>query len=196
MNRFIAIVEGDGEVGALPGLVRRIASQMERYDIEVLPPIRVHRDKFLNKPDEFNRMLALAQAKVKTGTVLVLLDADDACPVNLAETIRERAQTLLHGACLAVVVANREFESWFIAAAESLAGQRGLANDLTWPANSEDIRNAKGWLSERCAGGRYREVTDQPALTALFDMALARARSRSFRKFYEECEQAFTRAAR
>lgn len=190
MSRIIAIVEGDGEVRAVPALMRRLAYAAGRYDVEILPPIRVHRDKFLNKSEEFGRMLTLAVAKVRTGTVFVLLDADDDCPVDLARRIRDDAQSHVHDAHLAVIIANREFESWFIAAAESIAGTRGLIGGLAAPAHSEEIRNAKGWLSERCRNGRYREVTDQPALVELFDIDAALAKSRSFRKFFEEYQRA------
>jgi hypothetical protein len=75
-----------------------------------------------------------------------------------------------------------------LAAAESLAGRRGLSADIA-PVEQPDVpRNAKGWLSERMPGGRYHEVSDQPALTALFDLELASLRSRSFRKMVKTLE--------
>ncbi len=57
--------------------------------------------------------------------------------------------------------------------------------------DSDAIRNAKGWLSERMSNGRYHEVSDQPAMSALFDIDEALAGSRSFRKFVKECDIAF-----
>lgn len=186
----VFIVEGDGEVRAAPVLARRLAEARGIYDLEVPPPIRVHRDQFLRRPDEFERKLLLAAAKARGGTVVVMLDADDDCPVELARGIEVRAQPFVHGATLKVVIPNREYEAWLLAAAESLAGKRGLSQDLASPAQPDDLRNAKGWLSERMLGGRYHEVSDQPALTATFDMEVASSRSRSFRKLVKVLDAA------
>ena len=59
MISVASIVEGDGEVAALPILLRRLAHEMDPVtQINPLPPIRVRRDKFLNKEDEFRRQAA------------------------------------------------------------------------------------------------------------------------------------------
>lgn len=179
---IVCIVEGDGEVRALPLLLRRLAEANGVYDLSVSTPIRVHRDQFLRRPEEFERKLVLASAKADGGAVLVLLDADDDCPMQLARDIAARGAAFVSTATLHVAIANREYEAWFLAAAQSLAGKRGLGDDLQAPVEPDDIRNAKGWLSQRMAEGRYHEVSDQPALTAVFDLEQARQRSRSFRK--------------
>lgn len=179
---IVCIVEGDGEVRALPLLLRRLAESAGVYDLNVAPPIRVRKDRFIRRDDEFSRQLQLAAAKARGGTVLVVLDADDDCPVALATDIAHRAGAIVPHVPLHVVIAQREYEAWLLAAADSLAGKRGLDTDLRGPEAPDDIRNAKGWLSARMPSGRYHEVSDQPALTTLFDLALARDRSRSFRK--------------
>jgi hypothetical protein len=82
-----------------------------------------------------------------------------------------------------VVLAKCEYEAWLIASAESISGHRGLPADLTCPASPDELRDPKGWLSNRLpAGRRYQPTLDQTALTAHLDFALARERSRSFRK--------------
>ena len=87
---------------------------------------------------------------------------------------------------ISVVLPKREFEAWFIAAVESLRGNRGLREDVSSAANPEEIRGAKEWLSERMPRARpYAETTDQPALTELFEMAAAR-RADSVYKCYLE----------
>lgn len=187
---IVCIIEGDGEVRAVPLLLRRLAEARGIHDLVVPPPIRVHRDQFLRRSEEFERKLLLAVAKAQGGAVVVLLDADDDCPVILARDIEERARPFLHGATLQVVIPNREYEAWLLAAAESLAGKRGLREDIVPPPQPDDIRNCKGWLSERIPGGRYHEVSDQPALTALFDVELASGRSRSLRKMITTFESA------
>jgi hypothetical protein len=74
-----------------------------------------------------------------------------------------------------VILAQREFECWFLAAAESIRGKRGLPADLAPPQDPEAVREAKGWLRDRMQGRVYSETIDQPALAAVFDLNQARA---------------------
>lgn len=64
MSCICSIVEGDGEVAALPVVLRRLQQRFgpEGF-VNVLTPIRVYKDRFLNKEDEFRRHLLLAAAK-------------------------------------------------------------------------------------------------------------------------------------
>ena len=95
---------------------------------------------------------------------------------------------------MSIVLAHREYESWFLAAAESLAGLRNLRPSLEAPAAPEEIRDAKGWLSKQMPPRmRYSPTQDQAALSAQFDLKLAAARSRSFRKLWKETEQILLR---
>jgi Domain of unknown function (DUF4276) len=182
--KVASIVEGDGEVAALPVLLRRLAAwRSPQIQVEVLPPIRVRRDRFLNRDDEFRRHLHLAAAKCGgDGWILVLLDADDDCPAQSAVQIVARAQAVAPHRKVSVVLANREYEAWFIAAARSLVGHRGFSLDLGEAAEPESPRDAKGWVRARMAGGTYGETTDQPAFSAVIELGLAYERSRSFRK--------------
>jgi hypothetical protein len=87
---------------------------------------------------------------------------------------------------ISVVLAKKEYEAWFIAAAESLCGECGLPQDLVGDPNPESIRGAKEWLSKHMPQNRrYAETTDQAALTNVFDMHAAR-RADSFDKCYRE----------
>src|SRR5688572_29082730 len=81
------------------------------------------------------------------GAVLVVLDGDDDCPAQLGPVLLRRAEGACRTIPVAVVLAKKEFEAWFIASAASLAGRRGLPADLRAPADPEAIRDAKGWLS-------------------------------------------------
>ena len=190
MTTVVCIVEGDGEVQALPLLLRRIALARGVFDLKVGVPIRVHRDKFIRRDEEFRRQILLAAAKSGNGVILVLLDADDDCPVQLAQDLAARVAAIVPHVHSSVVIANHEYEAWLLAGADSLAGRRGLPDDLQVPGDAEAVRDAKGWLSQRIRNGRYHEVSDQPALTAVLDIEAAVAGSRSFRKFVEECERA------
>ena len=188
MRAVVSIVEGDGEVAAFPVLLRRLGEWLSpEVPTAVLQPIRVRRDRFLNREEEFRRHLLLAAAKAgENGWILVLLDADDDCPAELGPQVLERARGVVPHRSVSVVLANREYEAWFLAAAESLHGQRGFAFENLPNFEPERPRDAKGWLGERMAGGKYRETTDQPAFSAMMDLKQAFDLSRSFRKLCSE----------
>lgn len=189
MSLVASIVEGDGEVTALPVLLRRLAEwQTPDAYVQILPPIRVRKDRFLNRADEFSRHLQLAAAKCgDDGWILVLLDADDDCPATKGAEILEHGRALIPHRRLAVVLANREYEAWFIAAAVSLEGFRNFhCQPRDAFAEAETPRNAKGWIGERIIGGAYHETRDQAAFSARIDLEVVHAHSRSFRKLCTE----------
>jgi len=190
MITVASIVEGHGEVSALPILLRRLASEWDAgASINPLQPIRVSRDKFLNKEEEFRRQLLLAAAKSgEEGWILVVLDADNDCPADRGQEIYRRAQQYIPHRRLSVVLANREYEAWFIAAAPSLQGFRGFFVTADEKIQAETPRNAKGWMREHMQSGTYSEILDQPAFSAQIDLQQAFANSRSFRKLCKEWE--------
>ena len=183
-----SIVEGHGEVAALPVLLRRL-NEWQTPDklVQVLMPIRVHRDRCILREGEFQRLLAQAAPNCgDAGGILILLDADDDCPAKLGTTLLQRARECVPQRRISVVLANREYESWFIAAAQSLDGHRGFTCDLNKRTDAETPRNAKGWIRECMATGIYSETTDQPAFSAHIDLQQTFDGSRSFRKLCTE----------
>ncbi len=184
---IVAIVEGHGEVEAVPVLLRRIAEESGRGEVLDVPrPIRVGRQRLL-KVGELERTVELAARQSgRDGGILVLLDADRDCPKDLAEQILRRATAARRDRTIRVVLAKREFESWFVAAAASIAGERGLPPGLAAPAYPEQMNDPKGWLSAHMGPGRsYRETLDQPALASRMDLAEGR-RARSFDKLWRD----------
>lgn len=184
------IVEGHGEVSSIPILLRRIAESLDPTLVVSVPhPLRVPADK-LRRPDELERHVELAARKVGAeGGVLILLDADDEedCPARLGPELLARCIAQRSDVRVSVVLAKREYEAWFLAAASSLAGRRGLADDLEGPEDPEQVRGAKEWLRRHMTPGTtYAPTQDQPALTALFDLSAARAASPSFDKCHRE----------
>lgn len=180
------VVEGHGDVEAVPIVVRRIADAIELPAvIQIARPIRTPKSKLV-KPGELERAVELAARTIgHRGAVFVLLDSDDDCPGELGPRLLGRIlqHRDLH---VSVVLAKREFESWFLAAAESLAGQSGLIENLQGPVNPEEIRGAKEWLSERMVMGRtYSPTVDQPILARNFSFEMAR-RATSFEKFQRD----------
>lgn len=188
------IIEGHGDSQAVPVLVRRI-QQALRPDIQlnVVSPIRVPRHKIV-KPYELERAVELAaRQSTPPRAILILVDADDDAPCTLGPELLQRAKAARSDVPIGVVLAKREFETWFLAAIESLSGRRGLPMDLQPIADVESISDAKGKLKSLAHGSLvYSPIPDQPALAATFDMNLARRRSDSFDKCWREMEWLLT----
>lgn len=185
MLRIATIVEGRGEVAALPKLLGRIANQVAPGLRVALPrPLRVARNRIL-KPGELERYIRMAAADAGVnGCILILLDADRDCPAELAAEILERATTERADLRIRAVAANPEYESWFLAAIESVASHLGTA--ASRPDDPESIRDAKGWLSSSMPTGRkYRPTIHQARFTAALDLHAARS-APSFDKLWRD----------
>lgn len=185
MTYIAPIVEGHGEVEALPILLRRIAEHAEMHcNLQVNQPIRVKSGSFMNDKEYFQKYVKIAAAKAAQyhGSVLIVLDCDDQCPARLGPDLLKRARAVRGDVPCLVILAHREFETWFIAAAASLRKQAGLPERLEAPPYLDGIRDAKGWLGKHMPTG-YDPITHQRKLTAAFDIDQARACA-SFDRFY------------
>ena len=182
--KIASIVEGDGEVEAVPVLIRRIGSEVSPLaPPDVSKPIRVPRRRIVKK-GELERYVSLAATRAGDGgRIVILLDANGDCPAEHAPVILQRARAARCDIPIEVVLAKREYEAWFVAAIDSIAGIRGIRPGVLSPQDPESIGGAKEWLQHRMRGP-YRPTADQAALTAKFDMALARERSPSFDKMW------------
>jgi hypothetical protein len=171
-------------------LLKRLVKLVNPDGYVDVQPFRVGRNKLV-LPGELERAVERAGRGLRLpGAVLIVIDSDDDCPKELAPVLLSRATATANGRWpVGVVLAKSEFESWFIAAAESIAGHSGLAPDLCAPADPESIRDAKGWLQKAMPPGRkYSETVDQASLAAKFDLNVAR-RAPSFDKMYREIER-------
>lgn len=90
---FVApIVEGHGEVQAVPILLHRFLGEL-RPDahLRVNPPLRVKVGSLLRDKDYLSRYLELAARKARSharGSVLILLDFDEAVAVDSFARLR------------------------------------------------------------------------------------------------------------
>ena len=93
MARVACIVEGHGEVRAVPLLLRRIAQEFDpSLVLDVLPPLRVPRSRLIKK-DELERAVEFAARKTGgRGAVLLLIDSDDDCPAQVGPSLMLRAR--------------------------------------------------------------------------------------------------------
>jgi uncharacterized protein DUF4276 len=168
------IVEGHGEREAVPLLLRRIAHWLDpALALNIVPPLRIAKGQIMKEP-ELKRAVELVARKSGNGApILILLDADDDAACLLAPQLIRWAKEARPDREISVVVAVREYEAWFLAAARSLAGKRGLPADIEPPDEPERRASPKRWLDERMPSG-YSETLDQPALTALMSLEEAR----------------------
>jgi Domain of unknown function (DUF4276) len=175
------IVEGHGEVEAVPELLRRFAAEAGNVPIKVATSIRAHRADLVNER-KLHRLLQIARSR-EPDAILILLDGDEDCPATLAPQICGWARAFAHPILCEVVVAHREYEAWFLGSVESLRGLRGIVDSATSEATPEEIRDAKWRLESKMLSGRsYVERADQVALTSTFDLEMAYKSCRSFRR--------------
>ena len=197
--RVAVIVEGDGEVQAIRTLLWRIWTEL--LDGEYLeipsPPGRVSRSKLIpyNRPinkSELQRAISLAAAKLRVGNpdesamILVLLDSDLAPPCQLTPELLRVACENQKNIDIARVLAHKEYETWFVAAAESL---RKYLDFDTLPTNPEKSKSGKKWIEDHFRGSKYSETVDQPSMSATMDLGVCRQNSTSFDKLCRELEK-------
>lgn len=176
------IVEGHGEVDAVPILLRRFVDEARAWPVQIGRPIRRPRDQLAGESG-VKRAVRLACVQRDCRAILILFDGDSDCPAELGPTVQEWAAEAAAGVPCAVVIAQREYEAWFLAAIESLRGHRNVRSDAEAHPNQENPRGAKEQFELRMRPGTsYIETTDQSAFSATLSLQVAYRRSRSFRK--------------
>lgn len=176
------IVEGQGDEAAVPLLLRRLRDEAQAWGLEVGRPHRRRRTQLVKK-DSLQSAVRVAALREDCAGILILFDADDDCPAELAPTLEQRAREAAGGIPCAVVMANREYEAWFLASIEALRGRAGIPPEATSHPHPEVPRDAKGELERRMPrGASYSATVDQAPLTVHLDLQSAYRRCRSFRR--------------
>ncbi len=201
MSKVVPIVEGHGDVGAVPVLCYKLLRDSQRYDVQVDVAIDAKGRSNLTKKGGLEQLIERAWNRPGCNAVLILVDADDNCAVHLARDFTRRILAMGNPRCAVVVaVAAMEYEAWFLAIMETLAGQivrdgLMLPIETSFTGDVEAIRDVKAWITSqlpRVGGYRrvaYDEAQDQLTMTRLIDPTLARANSRSFRRLCHAIEQ-------
>ena len=189
MAAIVPIVEGVAEVESIPVLFRRILEYQNIHDISIARPFRVKRYSVV-RPEELERAVKQAvRDRANAAGVIVVLDSDDDCPAQLGAELLARARKTT-GLPTAIVLAQKEFECWFLGAKESLRGKRGIRDDSDAPQYPEAIRGAKERLTQNMAPGRrYLQVYDQPAFADAMNLDQAQARCPSFAKLMRDLSE-------
>src|SRR5581483_7473413 len=111
---IVCVVEGHGDVLAVPEILRRIIQTLRPDAVPIIPPaIRKPKSK-LTKPGELERAVELAARKASGGAIFIVVDADDDCAARLGPDFLRRAVEARSDREIRVVIAVREFEAWFV----------------------------------------------------------------------------------
>ena len=206
MTLYVApIVEGETEELCAKILLSRTWKQLIRGDelatLAVLPPLIVKRDAF-TKPthpameESIERTTAALQRALRRSPtdkalILILIDAEEDCPATLGPELLRRARLIRSDTDIACVLAKRELENWFKAAAMSLAGVGGLPIDLVASSDAE-VGSGDAWLTaqKRRVDPKsvYKKPDDAVELAKAMDLAVCRVNSPSFAKLCRELE--------
>lgn len=190
MKRLVCVVEGHGEVQAMPALCFRILQYL-KVDGWLVDenPIRQPRSQLVDEsvasPKRpcllrgLDRVVALAHAR-PASAIVVLCDSDDDCAAIWAADVQARVYAAVP---LRAVMAVREFESWLVA-------NEPKARESLGSRSAEAVRDAKGIL--RRAIGEYAPSLDQLPLSRLVDIDLTRTACRSFDKLVRSIEEICT----
>lgn len=176
------IVEGQGDEAAVPLLLRRLQDAGQAWGFEIARPHRRRRTQLVRK-DTLQTAVRVAALRTDCAGILILFDADDDCPKELAPRLDLWAHEAAGGKACAVVMANREYEAWFLASIESFRAKRWVRPAAQSHPDPESPRDAKGTLEMRMEeGASYSPTVDQERLTAHLDLESAYRACRSFRK--------------
>ena len=191
------IVEGHGEVAALPILLRRIGQEYcPDTFVEVLQPIRQPASSLVKTTNpSLHKAVSLATGKLAAHSnsvdrklILIVIDAEGRCAANLGPELKMRAEAIVGHMNISSVIAVDEYETWFVAAAESLSKYINASPDEI-PLNPETTGTKKKWIDDRYRGVKYSETVDQPKFSSAMDLRLCRSRSPSFDKLCRDIER-------
>ncbi|GEM_PF-851083 len=198
MIRALAtIVEGKSEQKAIRGLLERIIyDKLGATGISIARPFRVNRYRVIKEGNLERAMNSAVRDAEKRGShvaaLLVLLDVDDDCRVEMSQTLIARAKKATN-LPVSVVLANKVIECWPLGAKKSLRGICGIREGADAPEEPESIRHPggrSGQLSKNMIHGRrYNKSNHLPTLLKNMDIDLCRERCLSFDKFYREVDK-------
>jgi hypothetical protein len=193
--RIAPIVEGHAEYECIRILLDRIWREMVGGEyLEVLRPVRFPRSTLIGEHG-LQRAVGLARLGLSQSRrfddpelILVLVDAEgpDGCPVRLGPMLRRWAEVEAAPINLACVIANVAYETWFVAAAESLGSYLSLGESEAVPDDPEGLGLGVNWVRSRFRHAKYDKTRDAPGMTKAMNLDHCLQRCRSFRKLRDE----------
>jgi hypothetical protein len=179
-KKLVCVVEGKGDVDAVPLLCERIRVSLHAWGWRVAAhAVRQQRSRLVDHkvasperpPNADGLTRAVVLARQRADAVLVLCDSDDDCPATWGPAARVLARKLTVSEAVMVV---REYETWLLHACSQGDLERHGIREV------ETRRGAKELL--RRIVENYQPTTHQVARTKAMDLDRVRARSDSFDK--------------
>lgn len=210
MRRLVPIVEGHGEVRAVPILAYRWLHQRGMVGEFFLPDLAINAKGCGNLKAPYDprahrgiEHYVERALRARPAAILAILDADDEClkrgpERRLGPELLARARAVAGDVPVGVVVANRELEAWFLADLPSLCRSGAVPEGPeTEAAKDPEARAGCKAAMGRLLGESYEPTVHQPELArALSFSQEARALSPSYDKLARELERLTAEARR
>lgn len=186
-KRPVLIVEGDGDVAAVPRLIRETLHLHGIYNVGAAPrPKKNVELQKLRRAGELERFVEYA-LRDDGDSVLVVLDCEDFDPIQIGSEFVDRVSKLSADKKVGVILLKSEFETLFLYCLLEIArhfpeyGWR--SNQLVIDGDPEAIRNAKGRISSAMRERAYKPTRDQDKFITALVFDRLRRDSPSFRRF-------------
>lgn len=172
----VLLVEGDGDVSAIPALIRRVVSSCGLHNIVPCSnPIKCGEIPKLRRDGELEKFARYACTRRDGTAVILVVDSDDDCPVDTSIEFTRRvlpiAQT--YQKKIGIGFMHREFETLFLYSLQDLAAKYP---NHGWCLSEDDqtrdwdeVRGAKGALNRRMKDYSYKETRDQAKFVSAID---------------------------
>jgi hypothetical protein len=203
IRKIVPVVEGYGEERAVPYLVRRWLRHRGLHQFFEVPDLAVNAKGCgkLKAAYDKQRHIGIeyyieAAVRNRPDAILVIVDADNECLERgrgngLGPALLARASAVASHIPLAVVVANREYEAWFLASLTSIRQARLFPAGTRIPGNLEpEAHSGCKRLIADLLSCPYEETTHQLQLTgALSFSAGVQRRSPSYGKLMRDLDR-------
>lgn len=170
------LLEGDGDAEAVPVLLRKIIELRQYFDMQIgARPIAVGDYIGMMKAEKFLRFFRYAIFRDDLDGVIIALDCDDHCALEVVTTTYNRIRDLAIKANkpVGIILFVREYETMFLVNLAHIASRSAIQIDpdaVSQIGNPMALRDAKGYLSSAIKGGTYKPTRDQARITGSMDI--------------------------
>lgn len=172
------VVEGAGDREALPVLLRKHLHSVGEFRDVLGKPVPAHGREKATAKGGLEGYVATAGLRPGCVGVLVVLDGEGDCVAELGPRLLERSCAVI-GKPVSVALADRDFESWLYASAETL--EIGLAY--------EPRQGAQMAIASALRPTKYVKPIWQPRLAHRVELDLAVPRSASLARALERFDE-------
>jgi hypothetical protein len=173
----VILVEGDGDMKAVPFLIRKLAEASGFYDLIPCPnPIKCGEIPKLRKEGQLERFVQYACIRSESDSVILVVDCDDDCPVTTSGEFAARANLIAQRFRKKVGIAfiQKEFETLFLYSLRELSvsyPEHGwLLKESDASTDWATVRGAKSELNRRMKNYTYKETRDQVKFVSAIDI--------------------------